>query len=53
MRLKVNAGWEPGITVGDTTYRPGETFEVDKDDARQFLDNGSAVAAPAKPKRGG
>ena len=53
MRLKVNEGWEPGITVGDTTYPPGETFEIDEEDARQFLDNGSAVEAPAKPKRGG
>jgi hypothetical protein len=53
MRLKVNAGWEPGITWDDTTYRPGETFDIDEDDARQFLDNGSAVEAPAKAKRGG
>jgi hypothetical protein len=52
MRLKVNPGWEPGITVGDTTYAPGDTFEID-DDACQFLDNGSAVEAPVKPKRGG
>jgi hypothetical protein len=48
MRLKVNEGWEPGITVGDTIYRPSETFDVDND-ARQFLDNGSAVEAPPNP----
>ena len=53
VRLKVNAGWEPGITWGDKTYRPGETFDIDEDDARQFLDNGSAVEAAAKPKRRG
>jgi hypothetical protein len=52
MRLKVNEGWEPGITWGDKTYRPGETFDIDEDDARQFLDNGSAAEAPgAKPER--
>jgi hypothetical protein len=53
MRLQVQPGWEPGITWDDKTYRPGETFDIDEDDARQFLDNGSAVEAPAKPKRGG
>jgi hypothetical protein len=52
MRLKVNEGWEPGITWEGTTYPPGETFDID-DDAAQFLANGSAVEAPAKPKRSG
>ena len=50
MRLKVT-GWEPGITWDDTLHAPGDTFEIDEDDARQFLANGSAVEAPAKPKR--
>jgi hypothetical protein len=52
MRLKVNEGWEPGITYQGELYAPGETFEIDEDDARQFLDNGSAAEAPAKAKRG-
>jgi hypothetical protein len=30
----------------------GETFDIDEDDAAQFLANGSAVEAPAKAKRG-
>jgi hypothetical protein len=40
MRLKVNEGWEPGITWEGTTYPPGETFDID-DDAAQFLANGA------------
>jgi len=50
MWLKVNEGREPGITWDDTTYAPGDTFGIDEDDARQLLDNGSAIEAGAKPK---
>jgi hypothetical protein len=52
MRLKVDEGWEPGIPWEGTTYPPGERFDIDEDDAAQFLANGSAVEAPAKAKRG-
>jgi len=50
MRLKVNEGWEPGITWDGKLYAPGDTFEID-DDAGQFLANGSAVEARTNPKR--
>jgi hypothetical protein len=49
MRLQVNDGWEPGITWAGKLYAPGETVEIPEDDARQFLDNGSA--SEAKPPR--
>ena len=50
MRLQVQPGWEPGITWDDHTYEPGETFNIDDEDAaRQFLANGSAVEAPPNP----
>ena len=50
MRLKVNEGWEPGITWDGKLYAPGDTFEID-DDAGQFLADGSAVEARTNPKR--
>jgi hypothetical protein len=43
IRLEVNDGWEPGITWDGKLHAPGDTFEIDEDDARQFLDNGSAA----------